>query len=128
MSERNESGVEDTIASHGKLSYVQIPAVDVDASAAFYTSVFGWTASGNAEHRSFTDASGQLIGAFTREVAAAREPGVLPYIYVNAPIEETVARIKAAGGTIARAPYDEGSLRVATFRDPAGNIIGIWSS
>jgi hypothetical protein len=23
-------------------------------------------------------------------------------------------------------PYPEGDLRVATFRDPAGNVIGVW--
>lgn len=27
---------------HGRLAYVQIPALDVNASAAFYQDIFGW--------------------------------------------------------------------------------------
>ncbi len=32
----------------------------------------------------------------------------------------------AGGGEIATQPYPEGDLRVATFRDPAGNEVGVW--
>jgi len=32
----------------------------------------------------------------------------------------------AAGGEVVRAPYQEGNLWVATFRDPAGNVVGLW--
>jgi predicted enzyme related to lactoylglutathione lyase len=32
----------------------------------------------------------------------------------------------ADGGEVVRAAYPEVSLRVATFDDPAGNVIGIW--
>ncbi len=31
------------IARAGKLSYIQIPAIDAEVSAAFYRDVFGWT-------------------------------------------------------------------------------------
>ena len=34
--------------------------------------------------------------------------------------------MKAQGCEIVKAPYAEGALRVATVRDPAGNVIGIW--
>ena len=29
-------------ATHGKICYLEIPAMDVERSAAFYTAVFGW--------------------------------------------------------------------------------------
>jgi predicted enzyme related to lactoylglutathione lyase len=110
---------------HGKVSYMQIPAPDVEAASSFYEKVFGWTLSGDEQHRSFTDASGELIGAFIRELAVAPEPGVLPYISVDR-IDDAVAKIESAGGSIVRAPYPEGGLWVATFRDPSGNLVGIW--
>ena len=115
------------IATDGKLSYVQIPALDVRASAAFYAGVFGWAVrdDGNPAHLSFEDKSRELIGAFVTEPAPAREGGVLPYIYVNG-IEARVSRIRAAGGEIVRDVYPEGDLWVATFRDPGGNVIGVW--
>jgi hypothetical protein len=32
------------------------------------------------------------------------------------------------GGDVVTPPYDEGGLRVSTFRDPAGNVLGIWQN
>jgi uncharacterized protein len=47
---------------HGRLSYVQIPALDVGTSAAFYEKVFGWKLRGGSDHHlSFTDATGDMI-------------------------------------------------------------------
>ena len=120
-------GADARFAREGKLSYFQIPARDVEATASFYATVFEWSLSGNARHRSFTDASGELLGAFMPEREISREAGHLPYIYVG-DVDAAVARIQAAGGSIEREPYREGALRVATFRDPSGNLMGIWSA
>ena len=57
--------------------------------------------------------------------AISREPGLLPYIYVER-IDDTLEQVEAQGGEVVKAPYPEGNLWVATFRDPAGNVIGIW--
>ena len=111
---------------HGRLSYIQIPATDVHQSARFYAAVFGWQVRGDGvDHLSFTDATGDMIGAWVTGRAVAREPGVLPYVYVHG-IDATLERIRAAGGEVVKPPYPEGDLWVATFRDPAGNVIGIW--
>ncbi|HJZ82594.1 MAG TPA: VOC family protein [Pyrinomonadaceae bacterium] len=111
---------------HGRLSYIQIPAIDVDQSARFYEEVFGWQVrGGRTDHVSFTDATGDMIGAWITGLVTAQEPGVLPYIYVHG-IDAILERITAHGGSVVKPPYPEGELRVATFRDPAGNVIGIW--
>ena len=57
--------------------------------------------------------------------AVAREPGLLLFIYVDG-IDEVAERIATHGGEVVRAPYPEGNLKVATFRDPAGNVLGLW--
>ena len=113
------------LTRHGKLSYLRIPAVDVEQSAAFYAEIFGWTLRGSPAHRSFSDASEQLIGAFISTLKVSSEPGLLPYIYVEG-LDATLARISAKGCAILTSPYPEGDLWVATFRDPAGNVIGLW--
>ena len=111
---------------HGRLSYVQIPATDVRASAAFYELVFGWKVrGGSANHLSFTDTTGDMIGAWVTGRAISREAGVLPYIYVHG-LDAALERVTASGGEIVKPPYAEGDLWVATFRDPAGNVIGGW--
>jgi predicted enzyme related to lactoylglutathione lyase len=109
----------------GKLSYIQIPADDPLLSGAFYEAVFGWTLRGDAEHLGFTDASGELIGAFMTGRAVSAQPGILPYVSVSG-VDAAIERIEAHGGEVVLPPYPEGDLWVATFRDPAGNVMGIW--
>jgi predicted enzyme related to lactoylglutathione lyase len=59
------------------------------------------------------------------DVPVAGEAGVLPYVFVVR-VAETLKRVVALGGEVVTPPYPEGDLRVATFRDPAGNVIGVW--
>jgi hypothetical protein len=47
-------------------------------------------------------------------------------VYVN-DVDQTLTRIAEHGGTAAALPRAEGTLRVATFRDPEGNLIGVWT-
>lgn len=57
--------------------------------------------------------------------AISCEPGLLPYIFVDS-IDTTIEQIKAQGGAVVKAPFPEGDLWVATFRDPAGNVLGVF--
>jgi predicted enzyme related to lactoylglutathione lyase len=120
-------GAEDRLTRIGAVTYMQIPATDVRASAAFYENVFGWTAQdrGSDSHLSFEDAATHMVGAFVTGRAIAGEPGILPYVYVDG-VDAAIERVKAAGGQVVREPYPEGGLWVATVRDVAGNVIGVW--
>jgi uncharacterized glyoxalase superfamily protein PhnB/catechol 2,3-dioxygenase-like lactoylglutathione lyase family enzyme len=118
--------VDTGLARPGAVTYLHLPATDVRLAAAFYRDVFGWSINcPDSDRPSFDDASGLLSGAWISDHLPAAEPGLLPYIYV-ADIEQTVALIVAHGGAILTEPYPEGLLTVATFRDPAGNVIGLW--
>jgi len=120
-------GVESRLASHGKMSYLEIPAVDARQSAAFYAAVFGWKLRGDTDNPHFDDPTGDLIGAWMTGRAISSEPGLLPYIYVDR-IDDTLEQVTANGGQIVRAPFPEEQLWVATFRDPAGNVLGVWQA
>jgi predicted enzyme related to lactoylglutathione lyase len=121
-----EHSVDTRLARPGAISYLHIPAADVRQAAAFYRDVFDWKVSDpDSDRPSFDDASGHLSGAWVSDHLAASEPGLLPYIYVDH-VEATITRILAHGGEIVTDPYPEGRLTVATFRDPAGNTIGLW--
>ena len=114
------------LARHGHVSYLEIPAVDVQRSARFYEAVFGWTTRGNeAGGISFDDPAGNLIGRWDARLAVARNPGFMVYIYVVG-MDDALERIPAAGGEVVQRPRREGDLWVATSRDPAGNLIGLW--
>ncbi len=55
----------------------------------------------------------------------AGDGGVRPYVFVEN-VDETLEKVVAQGGEIVTVPYPEGDLWVALFRDPAGNVVGVW--
>ena len=109
----------------GGVSYLRIPAEDPGRSADFYESVFGWNLRGDPGDPSFEDGTGHVIGHFMADLPVAGEAGVRPYIFVEH-VDETLDRVVAYGGEVVTAPYPEGDLWVATFRDPPGNVLGVW--
>jgi hypothetical protein len=109
----------------GGVSYLRIPAEDPRRSAAFYGAVFGWSLRGDPEDPSFEDGTGHVIGHFMADLPVAGEAGVQPYIFVER-VDETLDRVVANGGEVVTEPSPEGDLLVATFRDPPGNVLGVW--
>jgi predicted enzyme related to lactoylglutathione lyase len=103
------------------VSYLELPAVDVARSRQFYSRVFGWQIHDDA----FTDGSGHVIGHWRTDLQAAEDRGIRPYIYTTG-IDAVLAAIEVEGGEVVTPRYLEGDLWVARFRDPAGNIVGVW--
>jgi predicted enzyme related to lactoylglutathione lyase len=109
----------------GGISYLRIPATDPQGSAAFYEAVFGWSTRRDREDPAFEDGTGHVIGHFRADHAVAGEGGVRPYVFVEN-VDETLEKIVEGGGELVTEPYPEGDLWVAVFRDPAGNVLGVW--
>jgi uncharacterized protein len=111
----------------GRISYVQIPATDVEASADFYQSVFGWSIRRRDDgHLAFDDTSGQVSGEWVTGRPPAATPGLLVYIRVHE-VDQALATIVQHGGRVVTptTPQKEGEA-IATFSDPAGNVMGIF--
>jgi predicted enzyme related to lactoylglutathione lyase len=122
----DNTSVDATLSRHGGISYLHIPAVDTRQSAVFYETVFGWNVYGHdTERPGFTDGGGQVAGAWVTNQSVSSEAGLLPYIYVD-DIKQVVAAIEANGGEIVFPISPEGNLWIANFRDPAGNVMGLW--
>jgi uncharacterized protein len=109
--------------------YLQVPAAEPQQSAAFYEKVFGWNIRHrNSEQPSFDDATGDMSGTWFTSLKIAREPGLLPSILVDS-IEATLGQVTACGGAIVEGPdhdFPGSTSWIATFRDPAGNVIGLY--
>lgn len=112
-----------------RFCYIEIPARDAHSSAAFYEKIFGWNIRHcESDRPSFDDATGDISGAFVTGRPASREPGLLPYIWVDN-MDAILQLCAANGATIvdSRHPDHPGSTcDIATFRDPAGNLIGLY--
>ena len=109
----------------GGVTYVRIPAPQPAALAGFYRDVFAWTVDRSGEQPKFADGSGHVIGHFVADQRPTGAEGVRLYIYV-ASVSETLAALGAHGARVVTPAYAEGSLTVATFEDPAGNVVGVW--
>jgi uncharacterized protein len=122
---------EGSVTRDAGISYMHIPARDPRLSASFYNAVFGWELRGDPDHPSFNDGTGHVIGAWVTDVEPVENAGVLPYVFVDS-VDAALDRVVANGGRVLRDPYPEGEgdspLWVATFRDPAGNTIGVWQT
>lgn len=111
----------------GKICYVEIPSTDVDRSAAFYETVFGWNLRRRGDGEiAFDDGVGEVSGTWVTGRPALSEPGLLIYVMVDS-VEESLEKITEAGGAVVKPlmPISEGEA-FATFRDPAGNVLGIF--
>lgn len=108
--------------TNGKICYVELPAKDIQKSADFYAKVFGWKIKKRGDgSTAFDDPVGGVSGAWVLKRPVTAKPGLLVYIMVDS-ISATTAAIVREGGAIMRVHTTE----IAHFRDPAGNIIGLY--
>jgi predicted enzyme related to lactoylglutathione lyase len=110
---------------NGKICYIEIPAVDAAKSAEFYSRVFGWTIRRRGDGATaFDDTTGNVSGAWVTG-RPPQSPGLMMYIMV-VDAEATVVKIKEAGGEIVQPIGGDPGEITARFKDPAGNVIGIY--
>jgi uncharacterized protein len=113
---------------HGKVCYLEIPAVDIEASAHFYSTVFGWRLRRRGDGSlAFDDIDGGngVSGTWVTGRPASTQAGVLVWIMVD-DVAKTLEAIVTAGGAVVDpiTPQGPGEF-IATFADLAGNVLGV---
>ena len=112
--------------SNGKICYLEIPATDVSKSVAFYETVFGWKIRRRGDgSTAFDDGVGEVSGTWVTGRAPSDGPGILIYIMVDS-VEKTIEAIRAHGCEIVQPIGVDAPEITARFRDPAGNIFGLY--
>ncbi|HUS06258.1 MAG TPA: VOC family protein [Bryobacteraceae bacterium] len=112
--------------SHGKICYIEIPATDLARSVDFYKQVFGWRVRQRGDgHTAFDDTTGQVSGTWAVGRPPAVEPGLLLYVMVDS-VAAMLDVILANGGQIVQPMGADAPEITARFRDPAGNVIGLY--
>ena len=111
---------------NGKICYIQIPATDIARSADFYKQVFGWNIRQRGDGATaFDDGVGEVSGEWVLERPPAIEPGLLVYIMVDS-VAVALDLILANGGEVVQPLGADAPEITARFRDPGGNVIGIY--
>ena len=113
--------------AHGKICYLEIPAITAEASADFYRSIFGWTVRERGDGQLAFDDTGGVSGTWVKEGDRTPDERTRIYIMVDE-IAGTLKRIEAAGGKVLtpRTDIAPGSGAFAVFADPAGSEFGLY--
>jgi uncharacterized protein len=112
----------------GKICYIEIPATDIARSSAFYAAVFGWRLRQRSNGTTaFDDTTGQVSGTWVLGRPPAGTPGLLLYIMTDS-VAGTVDAVIASGGEIVQPIGVDAPEITARFRDPGGNVIGLYQS
>lgn len=112
----------------GKICYIELPSGDPERSSQFYAKTFGWPIRRRGDgHLAFDDTTGEVSGSWVSGRQAATEPALLFYIMVN-DIQKTINAVILNGGTLVQPVGADAPEITARFRDPDGNIIGLYQS
>lgn len=110
---------------NGKICYVEMPGEDIQRSAAFYENVFGWPIRRRGDGSiAFDDGVGEVSGTWVTGRPPAT-PGLLIYIMVDN-VAATIDSLVAQGGELVQPIGADAPEITARFRDPAGNVVGLY--
>ena len=112
---------------HGKICYLEIPAKTGEASAEFYTAIFGWKVRPRGDGNLAFDDSGSVSGTWVKEADRTPDERTRVYIMVDR-IVDTLKQIQVAGGRVLtpRTEIGPGMGAFAAFADPVGNEFGLY--
>ena len=112
--------------ANGKICYIEMPTTDIARSAEFYQRVFGWNVRRRGDgSTAFDDTTGEVSGSWVLGRPPAAVPGLLVYIMVDS-VAATMDLIMTNGGEIVQPVGGDAPEITARFRDPGGNVIGIY--
>jgi predicted enzyme related to lactoylglutathione lyase len=114
--------------AHGKICYLEIPAKTAQASADFYSSIFGWKVRKRGDGAlAFDDAEGGVSGTWVKESDRTPDERTRTYIMVD-DIAKTLKQIEKEGGRVlkGRTAIGHGMGAFAMFADPVGNEFGLY--
>ena len=119
--------------SAGDWCHIDVVSGDQQRAGKFYSEVFGWQVkeypdAGYSDVKTSENGIESAIGGLA-QVTGKLPPapnGIVPYILAP-DMDATLAAIERAGGEVVIARTDVfGMGEYAHFRDPDGNIIGLW--
>jgi predicted enzyme related to lactoylglutathione lyase len=122
---------ERTSYAPGTPCWVDLGTPDIDAAAAFYGGLFGWSAEEgeNAEQTGGyrqAELRGKPVAGMMPLMQEGQPPAWTTYVSVE-DADATADKVRDAGGQVFAEPMDVLDLgRMAVFADPAGTVFGIW--
>ena len=112
---------------HESINYLEFASRDLSETKSFFKTVFDWSFTDyGPDYTAFSLAN--LDGGFyaAKQVKTAHEGGQLTVFY-SAHLEETLTKVRNAGGRITRDIFEFPGGRRFHFKEPGGNEMAVWS-
>ena len=112
---------------HEKINYVEFPASDMESTKAFFVQVFGWSFTDYGPEYMDCPDGGIMIGFFKANLISSTKNGSALVTFYSSNLEETLSKVKAAGGIIIKPIFSFPGGRRFQFTEPSGNEFAVWS-
>ena len=116
----------------GTPSWVDASSTNLPATVEFLTGLFGWNATDmgdDAGHYTLLHQDGKRVAAAGPQMPGDPSPATWTTYISVADADETVAKAKAAGGSVIVEPMDVFTAgRMAILADPSGGVFAIWQA
>jgi uncharacterized protein len=125
-----------TSYAQGTPNWVDLQTTDTQAAKAFYGGLFGWEYDDQPMPQggaySMATLGGEQVAAIASQSPEMKAAGMPPvwntYLAVDS-VDQAAARVEAAGGQLAMAPFDVMDAgRMAFVIDPSGAAVALWQA
>ena len=112
---------------HEKINYIELPCRDIEATKAFFTTVFGWSFKDFGPRYSAFENAGMNGGFYKSSLSATTKNGSALVVFYSHNLQQTQLKIEQAGGVIVKPLFSFPGGRRFHFSDPGGNEYAVWS-
>lgn len=112
--------------AHEKINYVEYPSRDLSATKKFFTQAFGWKFEDYGPEYAAFSGEGLDGGFYKADLAASSINGSALVVFYSMALEETLAKVTAAGGSVIKPIFDFPGGRRFHFTEPSGNEFAVW--
>lgn len=124
-STRGDAAAAERMAA-GEFCWESLAVPDIDAAKAFYAATLGWTSTTGAGGQPLFSVPGGTAVADIEQVHGGQRPSWSTYVMVDS-VEETAAKVAAAGGAVVAGPLDIPSYgRMLIVAEPGGAVLGCF--
>ena len=113
--------------NHEKIDYVELPSRDLAATKRFFAQVFGWEFVDYGPGYVAFSGAGLDGGFHASEQVASTDSGSALVVFYSDALEDTLAKVVAAGGEVVKPVFDFPGGRRFHFVEPGGSEFAVWA-
>jgi uncharacterized protein len=109
---------------HHAIDYIEFQVTDVAAAKKFYGVAFDWGFNDYGPDYAGIQGETREVGGFMKGTPTKGGPLIVLY---SQHLDDSLKRVREAGGKITKDPFEFPGGRRFHFIDPSGNELGVWS-